>query len=329
MNDRSSQHDLRARLGDGDGSSAFTRGALVLRRVVSAAAVNLARNLLPTITTVLIMTAMLGSILLMSAAGALGQHPREEVAKRITISLEIRDIASQNDVDALMRSVREFPHVADVTYVSKEDAARELAAQGLQVPDFLGGNPFANRLRIRTDDLGARAQILSFISTSRFKDLVVITERERLDSTYEQRVATIDQVIGSVQRIGISLAVLFALLAALVIVTTVRLAIYTRRDELAIMQLVGASRTSIMGPFVLETAFAGAIGAVLALALFVPVINLVFPNLSRFFEGFDLASYVTTQLPALLGGLLLVGVGLAALASLASTAWYLRRQPAI
>lgn len=323
------RHAIRARLAHASSSSALTRGLLVLRRIVSTALVSMGRTLLPTITTILIMSAMLGSILLMSAASALGQHAREEVAKRVTISLEVRDLAEQRDVDALMTELRSQPNVTDVSYISKDQARRELEAQGLAVPEFVGANPFANRLRIQTDDLRRRGLILDYVSTSRFKDVVVITERERLNSSYEQRVQTIDQVIGSVQRVGVSLATLFAIIAALVIITTVRLTIYTRRDELAIMQLVGASRVSIVGPFVLEAALAGVIGALCALALFVPVIQNVFPGIDQFFEGFNLVAYINAHLVQLLLVLVGIGAGLGVLASLASTAWYLRKQPGL
>ena len=108
---------------------------------------------------------------------------------------------------------------------------------------------------------------------------------------------------------------------------TVRLAVYTRRDELAIMQLVGASRTSIIGPFVLEGMLNGILASGIALALFGPLIQNTFPGLESFFEGFSVEQIIAADFPRLLLVLCGIGGGLGAIASLAATAWYLRRQP--
>lgn len=320
---------IRSRLEKTTESSVILRKILVFRRIVRTTMNNMARNLLLTLTTIIIMVAMLVSILLMNTAGALGNHIKDEITKRITISLEVSELASQTDVDKLMQDLRNFKNVTSVSYISKEEARKEFENIGLSIPSFLDENPFAARLRIQTSDLSSRKQIIDFISTSVHNDTVIITEKNKLNSSYEGKIETINSVITSTQKIGATLAVLFAVIAALVIVITVRLTIHTRRDELAIMQLVGASRSSIIGPFVFEGALSGLIGAGIALALFGPAAKSTFPGIENFFEGFSIVQYINSEITSLALILIATGGGLGILASFISTAWYIRKQPLI
>lgn len=322
-----SQASLKSRLVRVQHGNPFMRQLLVLRRASVTALSSMGRNLLLTLTTIVVMSAMLGSILLLVAAGALGSHVQQQIAKNITISLEVRALASQSDVDALMVALRQLPHVTKVTYVSPDDALRDFRAKGFPVPDFLGDNPFSARLRVETDALDSRATVMEFIRTSAYKDTVLITEEDRLNSQFQEKFGVLRDIIASSQRFGILLAVLFATIAALVIVVTVRLTVYTRRDELAIMQLVGASRASIVGPFVLESALSGTLAAVLALTTFGPLVQRILPGLERYFEGFSVATFLSDNLLSLLLGLVGVGAGLGVVASVVSTAWYIRKQP--
>ncbi len=323
-----SSHEMHARVRPTH-TRPFLGRVLVLQRIVSTALSSMGRNLLLTFATIVVVSLMLGSVLLVAAASSLGQHARQEISKRITLSLEVRDTANLEDVQSLRQSLLSInrPHVLSVQYLSKEDTRRELEASGVEVPSFVTQDTFPARLRIQTDDLQTRGAIIAYVTSSTYKDTVIIPERDRFNASFEDKARTIDSVISSAQRIGVTLATVFAIIAALVVSVTVRLAVYTRRDELAIMQLVGASRTSIIGPFVLEGMLNGILASGIALALFGPLIQNTFPGLESFFEGFSVEQIIAADFPRLLLVLCGIGGGLGAIASLAATAWYLRRQP--
>ena len=85
----------------------------------------------------------------------------------------------------------------------------------------------------------------------------------RYDRQWLTRVLSAIRVIRGV---GLALGAILTIAAALTVANVVRLALYARRDELEIMQLVGAPQAYIRGPFVMEGVLQGGIGALLALA---------------------------------------------------------------
>ena len=125
----------------------------------------------------------------------------------------------------------------------------------------------------------------------------------RYDREWLQRLS---KAIGMVRGVGLALGLLLAIAAALTVANVVRLGLYARRDELDIMQLVGAPQAYIRGPFVMEGTLQGGVGAVVALA----ILGAVFWGLKgRYIE--PLASTINlssvTFLPLELAVLIVVG----------------------
>jgi cell division transport system permease protein len=117
------------------------------------------------------------------------------------------------------------------------------------------------------------------------------------------------------RKIGIGISLALALVAFLVTFNTIRLAIYTAREEIGVMRLVGASNRFISGPFVVEGIMGGIISAAVATILFYPMVLWLGPKTKDFFGGIDLLDYYVRNFFQLLGILLLAGSGLGALSS--------------
>jgi cell division transport system permease protein len=115
------------------------------------------------------------------------------------------------------------------------------------------------------------------------------------------------------------------LLIAAVLITfnTVRLAIYTSREEIAIMRLVGASNMFIRGPFMLQGIMYGFIAGVLALLMFYPLLIWLGPRTEKFFE-INLYTYYIAHFGEIFGVLVGIGVVLGLGSSILAVARYLR-----
>lgn len=152
--------------------------------------------------------------------------------------------------------------VADRTYVSKADALarfRRTFADLASGMDGLGDNPLpaSYEVRLRT---GADQAIDALVA--RVRELPGIA-----DVRYDRQwLARLLSAIGVVRRLGLALGILLGGAAALTVANVVRLALFARRDELDIMQLVGAPQMFIRGPFVMEGTLQGGLGAIVALA---------------------------------------------------------------
>ena len=152
--------------------------------------------------------------------------------------------------------------VADRTYVSKADALarfRRTFADLASSMDGLGDNPLpaSYEVRLRT---GADQAIDALVA--RVRELPGIA-----DVRYDRQwLARLLSAIGVVRRLGFALGILLGAAAALTVANVVRLALFARRDELDIMQLVGAPQMFIRGPFVMEGTLQGGLGAIVSLA---------------------------------------------------------------
>jgi len=179
------------------------------------------------------------------------------------LSVYLRDDATPGDRAAAENALRSDRSVSAVEYVSKDDAlARfrrdfpDLASATLGAP----GNPFPASLEARMTDGGRGAAVEGLVArVGRMAGVADI----RYDRDWLERLAA---VAAFVRWAGVLLAAVLVLAAALTVSNVVRLALVARRDEIEIMELVGAPVAFIRGPFIVEGILQGAIGAVTALA---------------------------------------------------------------
>lgn len=184
------------------------------------------------------------------------------IEERVEVVVYLRDDARQSEIDHLLAELGDFEEVRLVRYLSKRDAL-ERAQQ--ELPEFgelfleSGVNPLPQSLEVElqpgfrnpevVDRIAQEARVYPFVEDALYGE-------EWVDRLFALR------------RIGLaSTAVLggaFALVAALIIGTALRIAIFARRDEIYVMRLVGAKKGFIRRPFLLEGALAGLVGGILA-----------------------------------------------------------------
>jgi cell division transport system permease protein len=212
-------------------------------------------------------------------------------------------------VEAFLRAQ---PAVAAVEYVSRERALERFRADFPELRDVtvgLGENPFPSAIEVRLKSgagVDAAADTLARDVSGRAGVSDV-----RYDRRWLQRLLGI---VATARYAGGLAAGILMLGAAFTVAAVVRLSLYARRDELEIMQLVGAPFSYIRGPAVVEGLFLGGIGASLALV----VISILYSSLVRWL-GSDLAGFVGLGQLHFLGALeiaimLLGGVGVGAVA---------------
>lgn len=187
------------------------------------------------------------------------------IEERVEIVVYLRDDTRQSEIDLALNELAGMGEVARVRYVSKRDAL-ERARQDLpefgDLFAFTDVNPLPQSLELelrpgaRTTEvmerISAKAAVYPFVEDVEYG-------REWVDRLFTLR------------RVGaVSTAVLggaFFMVAALIIGTALRIAIFARRDEIHVMRLVGAKNGFIRRPFLLEGAMSGFLGSILAWAL--------------------------------------------------------------
>ncbi len=259
-----------------------------LKYFVTEASVSLWRGRQSSVLSILTITVaifMLGLFLLLS------EHLDRMVAewsRSAEFSVYVRDDATAIERDAIEAVLRANPAIAGVEHVSKDAA---LARFRRDFPDLAGAtagateNPFPASLEARLASATVNGAALDKLA-GRVGSMSGVAD-VRYDRRWLDRLASIGAFV---RWGGFALAAVLILAAALTVTNVVRLALYARRDEVEIMELVGAPMAFIRGPFVFEGIIQGGLGAMLAMLMLRAGLALARPRLAAAAGVVDLRS---------------------------------------
>jgi len=221
---------------------------------------------------VLFLLGLLG--LLVLNAKKVADHFKEQV----TVTIFLKDNAKDVEIKQLEKSLVMADYVKSTVFVSKEQAAEFMKAEsGEDFMDFLGENPLKNSIdvNLKADFVTSeKLQIIADEATS--KNFVE-------DVSYDNDLVNL--MNDNVKKISfwvLLLSALFTLIAVLLINSSIRLAVYSKRFTIKTMQMVGATKRFIRKPFILRSVKLGVIGAILALtgmAFVLYFVDKTFPEL--------------------------------------------------
>src|SRR5438128_5862299 len=184
---------------------------------------------------------------------------------KVELVLYLDDAAKPSDILALKARIEKDPAVWRVDYVTKQQALDRLRDLAQRKEDFtladIGTNPLPASLEIKL----ANAQDTARLATSLKDELGHGVVTDVIDNpTVVEKLLTITRVLSIG---GIAVLALMLFVALFVIVNTIRIPVHARRDEIEIMQLVGATDWFVSWPFILEGMLVGTLGAVVALSI--------------------------------------------------------------
>ncbi len=223
-------------------------------RVFKFAAQNIWRNLGLSFMTVTILVVTILSVNVLITLNALTQHGVALVEEKVDVSIYFKPEATANQVQEIREYLSTFPEVTEVQLQTPEAvmlAFREKHGNNADVLsslDELSENPFGATITVRTEDPSQYDQVLSGLDTP---DVNEIVESKTFDQ-HSDTIAKLQNITTSVSRLMIGVTALFALIAFLIIFNTIRVAIYTQREEISIKKLVGASNWFIRAPFLID-----------------------------------------------------------------------------
>ncbi len=297
---------------------------VTLKRILKAGYLSFRRNGWLSTATILVMVLVLfvlGNLVFLSAIAATVVGTLES---KIDISVYFVSDASEENILAVRREIEALPDVAGVAYVSKDEALADfrekhsgnaLIANAL---DELGENPLEASLNIKAKDPADYGSISNFLL---HKNYAVVDKINYFEN--QMVIERLGAVLTTVRSSGAVLAIFLAFVSVLVAFNTVRLAIYTMREEIGIMRLVGATKWFIRGPFLLNGVFYGAIAALAAIFIFFPLTWAASPKLALVVPNFELFRYFLDNFWEFFGVMLFAGVFLGVVSSFIAIRRYL------
>ena len=236
--------------------------------------VNFWRDGFVSLSAVLIMIVTLLVVGGLLFSSALLSTTLKSVQSKIDISVYFVQTANQNDIAALQSKIGALPEVASVQYVSASDTLADFTARNqndettLQALDEIGGNPFGDSLAITAKDPSQYAGIADFLNSN--SALSASGTSIVNDVNYNENELVINrlsEIISVTQKAGSVAAIIFVIVAVVIIFNTIRIIMYNARDEIAVMKLVGASNTYVKGPFVVSGMIYGVVSGIITLII--------------------------------------------------------------
>jgi len=269
-----------------------------LKRVTKAGSVSFWRNKVVSLASVLVMVVTLfvmGSLLLL---GTLLNASLDQIKEKVDINVYFKLDAPEEDVFTLKASLEQLPEVAVVEYVSRDRALSEFKARHgdntliIASLEELGENPLGAALNVRAKEPSQYEGVARFLDEEAALSGGGVSIIDKVNfNQNKEAINKLASIIETSERLGVVITIVFALIAILVTFNTIRLAIYTAREEIAVMKLVGASNNYVRGPFVVEGVLYGMVSAVVVSALLYPVSIWVTSATGGFFGALDLSEY--------------------------------------
>lgn len=299
---------------------------VTLSRIIKYGFQNFLRNGWLSTATIAVMILALFVLQGLLLFNVLAKTAVSAVQNKIDISVYFKNNVPEDEILKLKKNLEGFSEVKKTEYISADQALAEFQARHKDNPtvsqaiEELGANPLLPSLNIKANDPKQYESIAAYLNNESLQPFI-----EKV--TFAQNQVVIERLINIVdtaQRGGIALTIMVALIAVLVAFNTIRLAIYTNRETIGIMRLVGASNSLIRGPYIVEGILYGLLAGAISFAIITPLVAYVSPYVANFIPEMNLQNYFAGNFLRLLGYQILFGVILGTFSSFIAVRRYLR-----
>ncbi|SCL35246.1 cell division protein FtsX [Micromonospora pallida] len=247
--------------------------------VLSEVLVGLWRNVTMTIAMIITMAV---SLTMLGASGLMYRQVadmKDLYYENIEVSIFLKADVPAEQRDALRAELESDPLVDEVVYVNKDEAYQRFQQMFQDAPDLVGA--------VQADVLPESFR-LKLTNPQEYRSIYdQYKDTEGVDEIVDQS-ALLDKIFNiltAIQNIALAAAAVMAIAALLLVANTIQVAAYSKRREVAVMKLVGASNWFIQAPFVLEAVVAGLIGSLLGLLALIGAKQFVFDGSLQSLQG--------------------------------------------
>ncbi len=301
-----------------------------LKRVIRAGFVGFWRNAFVSLSAIFVITVTLtvvgGSMLI----SQLLKVSLIQIQEKVDINVYTVTTADERDVLGLKESLEQLPDVREVVYTSREDALEQFRIRHqndqltIQALEELGENPLGASLSIRAKETSQYESIALFLKAQQDVESTDAPLIDKINyNNNKEAINKLTSIIDTVKRSSFVAMLVLIGSSILIAFNTIRLAIYTSREEISVMRLVGASNMFIRGPFVLQGVLYGLISGVITLLILYPAVLWLGPSTEVFFE-FNIFNYFVENFGHLFTILVGSGIVLGVVSSTLAIARYLR-----
>jgi cell division transport system permease protein len=219
-----------------------------------------------TVTILTIALLSVNTLFLLRNATNAGLHAIEN---NVSVRLQFHYDATNAVVEKVVEAVKALPYVTDATLLTSEQVKAEFSARHANEKDIvaaldaLTSNPFGSALLIKANKAEDYTLVLEAISTPEFNTII----EQKTFGDHEAYISKISSISKRVTTIASVISLLFVCFSVFIIFNAIRVTVYSQREEIGIMRLVGATTGFIRAPFYVEGLYYTVIAMVAAFAL--------------------------------------------------------------
>lgn len=207
-------------------------------------------------------------------------------AAQITMTNTVRDLQNKVDMSIylktettdqigtdLIAALKKLSSVKTVKFISADDARKQIIEASNGDSDIINAikeatNKNPATLRVVVNDINDTSQLEKFVASNKLvKDYLSADYKPSFAGERRQTIKSIGRAVSFIQKVGIGMGLMFVIISALIIFNTIRMAIFNRKEEIQMMKLIGADKSFIRGPFLVESMIYGFIAAFVATGL--------------------------------------------------------------
>lgn len=292
-----------------------------LIRVIKFSFLDMVRNASLATMTVVVLSLLLISINTVLGIRFIAKQAVVSVKDKIDLSIYLKPVVAPELVTNLEQKIKTIPEVKETKQISREESLENFKLAYADRPEIIaalaevGDNPMGPAIIVKTDDPKDYDKVIAVLDEVPFKE--VVENRSFADT--QTAIAKITTISSRVEQFVWAISIIFALVAMVIIYTTIKVAIYTERVEIAVKKLVGASNWFIRGPYLVEAVILSTISLVISLLMIWAAAGAMDPYFSPLLsQNRILTNYLSTNIIVLAGfeylATLVLTVGTSALA---------------
>lgn len=255
-------------------------------RVLKMGLKNFWRNIWLSLATTGIMVLTIFSIASLVILNLIADVALQSLEQKIDVSVYFKTDITEDEIQPIRDRVEGLEETREVTFVTKEEALENFKQQHQDNPlileslEELDENPLNPTLKIKAQKTEDFSKISKVLEEEQYAEQI---EKFNYDDN-RPIIDRLTQTTQTLEKAGIGISIAFALIAVLVMFNTVRLTIYTQKDEISIMRLVGANNTFITVPYVIEGILYGFFATIISTVILYVILRYLSPILSKFLE---------------------------------------------
>lgn len=292
---------------------------------------NFSRNAWLTIAATAVMTITLLIIFITFVAQSVLSDSVKAISEKVDMSIYLKTETTKEEAGKISDDLMKLSNVKKVSFISADEARQQNAQNNKDNAQILEAiNQATNRipsiLRINLKDINDTSQLDQFVKTNaNLKKYINPDRPPSFAGSRRQAIQNLGRWTDFAQKVGIGASFVFVAISSLIVFNTIRMAIFNRKEEIQMMKLIGADRSFIRGPFVVEAVVYGFIAAILATILGMVILFAVRPGLLSYEVAIQpTIDLMTLYIGVVVFGMVLLGAIIGVISSLLATRKYLK-----